>query len=135
MKFISVFLLLGAVTAQNANNCNPSPKMRNGRDFILVEQPDNPNVAPLGDHFSSTGQRVRVADVFADGNHKLVNKGSGRKGWEDTPNFDDQHTTKWIPQGITSTADALGAGTYEGVNGWLVSWHRDDGWFLVSWPS
>ncbi|EGZ68907.1 hypothetical protein NEUTE2DRAFT_114850 [Neurospora tetrasperma FGSC 2509] len=31
-----------------------------------------------------------------------------------------------LPQGITSTANALDAGTYEGINGWIVSWYRDD---------
>ncbi|MGH3738584.1 MAG: hypothetical protein ACRDT6_23715 [Micromonosporaceae bacterium] len=44
-------------------------------------------------------------------------------------NSGDNGTTAWYPQGITSTADAYGAGTYDGETVILVSWydHADDG--------
>ncbi len=51
---------------------------------------------------------------------------SGRKKWEATADFNDFTTTKWLPQGISSTADAYDVGTYQGKDGWVVSWHRDD---------
>ncbi|GLI02485.1 hypothetical protein [Phytohabitans aurantiacus] len=37
----------------------------------------------------------------------------------------DNGVTYWYPQGITTTADALGAGTYEGATAILVSWYDD----------
>lgn len=37
----------------------------------------------------------------------------------------DNAVTYWYPQGITTTADALGAGTYEGATALLVSWYDD----------
>ncbi|KAF4468904.1 anchored cell wall 12 [Fusarium albosuccineum] len=112
--------------AQNADNCNTSSKKRNGADFILTDQGDNPNVASLSKIFADAGKKVAVADVFDAGNHYLTTDSSGKKAWEEKPDFDDQNTSKWVPQGITSTADALDVGTYEGKDGWIVSWHRED---------
>ena len=128
MRFSSViFAAAAAFLAPNAvaldpNNCNTAEKARNGADFKLVEQKDNPNVASV----AKLVKRVTVADVFKDGNHKMTTDSSGRKAWQHTSDFNDMDTKKWVPQGISSTADALSAGTYEGKDGWLVSWHRDD---------
>ncbi|KAH6975808.1 hypothetical protein EDB80DRAFT_900016 [Ilyonectria destructans] len=125
---LSLLLSVAAWTlslAQNANNCNTSSKKRNGADFVLTDQGDNPNVQTLSKIFSDSGKKVSVAHVFDDGNHKMTGP-AAKKAWEEKPDFDDQNTHKWVPQGITSTADALDAGTYEGKNGWIVSWHRDD---------
>jgi hypothetical protein len=38
-------------------------------------------------------------------------------------NSGDNTTAYWIPQGVTTTADAYGSGTYEGVTAILVSWY------------
>ncbi|KAK0639012.1 hypothetical protein B0T16DRAFT_497185 [Cercophora newfieldiana] len=124
LLFVATATLHLLAAAQNANNCRPTPKSRNGADFVLTEQPDNANLPALADLLSS--RRVSVATVFNDGNHKMTTDSSGRKLWEKTADFNDQDTTKWVPQGITSTADALEVGTYEGVDGWIVTWHRDD---------
>lgn len=37
----------------------------------------------------------------------------------------DNSVTYWYPQGITTSADALSAGTYEGATAILVSWYDD----------
>ncbi|WP_454854733.1 hypothetical protein [Promicromonospora soli] len=44
-------------------------------------------------------------------------------------NAGDQDTTAWYPQGITTSSDALGEGTYDGKRINLVSWydHAEDG--------
>lgn len=44
-------------------------------------------------------------------------------------NAGDQDTTAWYPQGITTSADAYGEGTYDGKRINLVSWydHAEDG--------
>jgi hypothetical protein len=40
-------------------------------------------------------------------------------------NAGDQDTTEWMPQGITTSSDALGEGTYDGKRINLVSWYDD----------
>ena len=115
-------LLVPTSLALDPNNCNTSSKKRTGADFVLVEQSENANVASL----SKILDRVTVTNVFKDGNHQMTTDSSGRKLWEKKPDFNDMDTDKWVPQGISSTADALNGGTYEGKDGWVVSWHRDD---------
>lgn len=122
-------LLAAALLVPNAlgvgldpNDCYTTNKERDGNDFILVEQSDNRNVASL----SKILKKVTVADVFEDGNHQMTTDVLGWKHWEETPDFNDMDTDKWVPQGISSTADALEGGTYEGKNGWVVSWHRPE---------
>ncbi|KAK3301843.1 uncharacterized protein B0T15DRAFT_405427 [Chaetomium strumarium] len=117
----AAFLVPGSLAA-DPNNCNTKDKARNGADFVLVEQADSAHVASL----SKVLKRVNVSDVFRDGNHKMTTDSAGRKRWQQTADFNDMDTAKWIPQGISSTADAAAGGTYEGKDGWLVSWHRDD---------
>ncbi|KAL1956382.1 hypothetical protein VTO42DRAFT_7365 [Malbranchea cinnamomea] len=73
----------------------------------------------------------KVKDVIADTNHK--NPASSPKvtnlikafTWEDVDGYDDAHTQKWYPQGITTSADAYGSGEYDGDVVTLVSWHSD----------
>jgi hypothetical protein len=113
------------VVAQDPNNCNTEEKKRDGADFVLTEQKAY-DLSKLSSYFSSNGKKVKVSDVFEDGNHKMTEDGLGHRIWERTPDYDDLTTEKWIPQGITTTADALDTGIYEGKDGFLVSWHRDD---------
>ncbi|KAL2195320.1 hypothetical protein P885DRAFT_70429 [Corynascus similis CBS 632.67] len=128
MKFASTLfaaaaaLLLPGSLGADPSKCNTSNKVRDGADFVFVEQKDNPNVASL----AKILKRVNVSDVFDDGNHKMTKDSAGRLRWEATADFNDFKTKKWIPQGISSTADAVEGGTYEGKDGWIVSWHRDD---------
>lgn len=100
-------------------------------DFTLQESPDNTHLPSLAAHFQSTNKNVSVTDVLSSSNRALV-KGSPPVGTGSTSeawawNSGDYATTKWVPQGITSSGDALGAGTWDGRESWIVSWHRDDG--------
>lgn len=118
MKFHSATLaafLIQISAALDPANCNTADKSRTGSDFQLTEQADNKYLAPLSKNFSVAGKTVTVANVFNDGNHKLSTNSNDYKVWP----------TAFNDQGITSTADALGDGTYEGKNGWLVSWYQD----------
>lgn len=115
-------LLMPTCLALSPSNCNTQDKKRTGSDFVLVEQPDNANVAKI----AKLVKKATVADVFNDGNHKMTTDSAGRKAWEKKASFNDMDTKKWVPQGISSTADASAGGTYQGKDGWLVSWHRDD---------
>ncbi|KAK2850588.1 hypothetical protein FQN49_005511 [Arthroderma sp. PD_2] len=98
------------------------------------------NLSSLRKHFSDKGKLATVSDVLNSGNHQLVEldaKGwstaSGVSAipqsvyrWEGTAEgFDDFGTEKWYPQGVTSSSDALQAGTWEGKNVWLMSWYDD----------
>ncbi|KAI9154675.1 hypothetical protein HJFPF1_07232 [Paramyrothecium foliicola] len=122
MKLAVVFTIASA-TFCSAQQCKVGPL--DPADFILNDQGDNKYLAPLSAIFVKAGQRVQVSDVFKDGNHVMTGP-DNKLAWESKPDFDDLNTAKWVPQGISSTADALDVGTYEGVDGWIVSWHRDD---------
>jgi hypothetical protein len=113
------------VYAQDPTNCNGESRALKGTDFVLTDQGDSSNVVSLSRIMESNGRRVKVSDVFADGNH-LMTGPSNKLAWEAKPDFNDMKTKKWVPQGITSTADAFDAGTYQGYDGWVVSWHRHD---------
>lgn len=114
-------LLLSPALAQDPTDCSTEEKALRGSDFVLLEKPDNPNVASLAEILSD--RHTTVAAVFEDGNHAMEEHSSGGLSFESTDDFDDVNTEKWYPQGISSTADALGEGTYEGKDGFVVSWH------------
>lgn len=127
MKFnIASLCLAGLAIAQDPSRCDTADKVRDGSDFVLEDQGLNANLAPLSAIFADAGKKVSVADVFNDGNHQLTSASGGMRAWEEKADFDDQNTSKWIPQGVTSSADALEKGTYEGVDGIIASWYRTD---------
>lgn len=101
------------------------------KDFTLQESADNSHLPALAKHFQSAGKNVSVTAVFESSNRALgkgsppVGTGSPSEAW--AWNSGDYKTTKWVPQGITSSADALGKGTWNDREAWIVSWHRDDG--------
>lgn len=77
--------------------------------------------------------RASVGDIMADLNHanpavtpnvKNLVANTGYT-WETTDGYDDKGTSKWYPQGITTSADAYEAGTYEGHRVQMISWHSD----------
>lgn len=119
--------LLGAIqaSAQDPSDCSSGGGLP-AAEFVLEDQGDSSYHASLAGIFSDAGKVVTVGDVFANANHKLTSASGGMKAWP-AGDFDDQNTAKWIPQGISSTADALGAGTIDGVDGLLTSWYREDG--------
>jgi len=110
------------------DNCSGNDKERNPADFLLKESANNAFLAALTTKLGS--RKASVAEVLASGNHALttasLTKPIEAYMWEHTTEFNDEATTKWVPQGITSTADALAVGTYEDRSAWIVSWHMDD---------
>lgn len=123
LSVVGIFLCGLTASAADPSNCDTANKERDGADFVLREKPNNENVGKLRSYFADNDRLATVADVFNDGNHKMTTDSAGKKLWESTPDFDDFNTEKWMPQGISSTADALESGTYEGKNGWVVSWY------------
>ncbi|SPN96494.1 uncharacterized protein DNG_00022 [Cephalotrichum gorgonifer] len=130
MKLLTSILTLcytASVLAQDPSATCTSAKLLKGSDFQLLQKPNNANVASLRSIFAAKNSIVTVADVFNDGNHKMVANSAGTSWrWESVDGFDDVNTQKWYPQGISSTADALDVGTYQGKDGWVVSWHDAD---------
>jgi hypothetical protein len=58
--------------------------------------------------------------------YEVARQGSGEYGFcwqEEGTTTDDPDTTTWTPQGITTTADALGSYTYDGVQAVATTWY------------
>ncbi|CDH53330.1 secreted protein [Lichtheimia corymbifera JMRC:FSU:9682] len=74
---------------------------------------------------------ISVAKVIADTNHPMKSY-SGPSNfvkdftWDKKSGYDDQGTTKWYPQGITSSSDAYDKGTYGENDIILASWYDHD---------
>lgn len=79
--------------------------------------------------FRRVGLRGVLADLNRVGSHTEVPGEAPVAGmaWQ----HDDQHTTRWFPQGITTSADAYGAdpsgGMFEGHSVVMASWYSH-GW-------
>ncbi|KAK0620629.1 hypothetical protein B0T14DRAFT_431655 [Immersiella caudata] len=119
-------LTIPFTNAQPPTNCAASRKLLPPHHFILTEQPDNPNLTTLSTIFTSLNRRVPISILFTTTNRALSNPTTTSSYTRWTFQSGDNTTPKWIPQGISSTADALDKGTYEGHDGWVISWHRDD---------
>lgn len=133
MKVFSVISVLGllatsplSLAADPPDKCDDKSKAKDGKDFVLTDQGENSHLAPLAKKFANAKKHVSVAHVFDDGNHKVTIDAGGKYQWEKTSDFNDRETLKWVPQGITSTADAVEDGKYGDHDGWIVSWHRSD---------
>ncbi|GAQ11761.1 hypothetical protein ALT_9082 [Aspergillus lentulus] len=124
---ISLPLLLLTSVYADPRACTGDTKVLNPSYFTLNET-DNRFLPALSKIFTDVGKKVTVTQVLADANRDLQ-KGtaafpmSERWLW----NSGDESTTKWIPQGMTSSGDALAVGTYEGKDVWLASWYQKEG--------
>jgi hypothetical protein len=124
--FTLLFLLLSPSTAQPPTDCTTTRKSLPPNLFTLTEQPDNPHLTTLSALFTTLNRRVPVSSLFTTTNRALSAPTTTSSYTRWTFQSGDNTTPNWIPQGISSTADALDKGTYEGHDGWVVSWHRDD---------
>ncbi|CAG7937939.1 unnamed protein product [Penicillium nalgiovense] len=98
------------------------------KDFTLKESADNAHLPVLAKYFKSKGKIASVTAVLESGNRALskgspsVGNGSPAEAW--AWNSGDDNTKKWVPQGITSSADAFGKGTWNDHEAWIVSWYQ-----------
>lgn len=100
--------------------------------FTLAERTSNAS-GPFADHLAGLAQRLpraQISDVLAVANReatRLSSAPAGVGGFSHgfTWNTGDQDAVEWIPQGITTSADALGAGLWPagGKRVVLVSWY------------
>ncbi|MFC5667134.1 hypothetical protein ACFP3U_29735 [Kitasatospora misakiensis] len=100
--------------------------------FTLAERLGNSHggYAELATGLAGALPKATVADVLANVNRDAVHLGSAPSGvgafqegfgW----NPGDQGVAEWVPQGVTTSADALGSGVWGGKRVVLVSWYFD----------
>ncbi|KAL5340950.1 hypothetical protein BJX70DRAFT_396330 [Aspergillus crustosus] len=98
--------------------------------YKLTVTADSKALASLSEHFVAAGKNVSISDVLDSGNRAMTSKkpsiGNGNPIVSLSFNAGDVATTKWLPQGITSSADADPSGKWEDRESWIVSWHQDD---------
>ncbi|EHR62451.1 hypothetical protein SaccyDRAFT_3623 [Saccharomonospora cyanea NA-134] len=120
----SLFALAAALTtvsAVSAPVASADPTAIPAAHFRLSEGPYNPTIARLDDLLPNAS----VSDVLASANRTATACSPGAEHqvaafcW----NSGDDGTADWYPQGISSTADAYGNGTYEGETALFVSWY------------
>ncbi|KAJ0422695.1 hypothetical protein BJY00DRAFT_72748 [Aspergillus carlsbadensis] len=116
-------LTLAAKTCTSNGPQSPSP-------YKLTISADSTALATLSEIFSAAGKNVSVSDVLDSSNRALTSSnppiGNGNPTIHLAWNAGDTSTAKWLPQGITSTADADASGKWEDREAWIVSWHQDD---------
>ncbi|MGW4893369.1 hypothetical protein ACWEQL_14060 [Kitasatospora sp. NPDC004240] len=100
--------------------------------FTLAERLSNGHgtYASLAAGLAGRLPKVTVADVLANANRdaaRLTSAPSGVQAFQDgfTWNPGDQGVAEWMPQGVTTSADALGSGVWGGKRVVLVSWYFD----------
>ncbi|CAG8316357.1 unnamed protein product [Penicillium salamii] len=126
--FTALLSLLPVAIAADPRYCQGKANL-DPKDFTLKESADNAHLPVLSKHFKSKGKIASVTAVLQSANRALkkdsppVGKGSPAESW--AWNSGDDKTKEWVPQGITSSADALGKGTWNEHEAWIVSWYRD----------
>ncbi|KAL4874877.1 hypothetical protein BJY04DRAFT_173018 [Aspergillus karnatakaensis] len=120
---VALPLALAAKTCTSNGATDPSV-------YKLTISADSRALAALSEHFIAAGKNVSVSDVLDSSNRAMISKkpsiGNGNPIISLSFNAGDASTTKWIPQGITSSADASASGKWEERELWIVSWHQDD---------
>ncbi|MER5351454.1 hypothetical protein ABT093_14110 [Kitasatospora sp. NPDC002551] len=102
------------------------------RQFTLAERLGNSHgtYAALAAGLAGLLPKATVADVLASANRDAVHLaaapsgvGAFQEGFGWNPG--DQGVAEWVPQGVTTSADALGSGVWGGKRVVLVSWYFD----------
>lgn len=123
MKFTILSLLAGSLVVSPAfAACSGDTKIP------LTESDDNTHVAALSKILGVTS----IADVIDSANHPMTEASSwdyhevkSALYWENSDDFNDFETSKWIPQGITNSADGDASGIVDGKDALIVSWHNE----------
>ncbi|KAL2868923.1 uncharacterized protein BJX67DRAFT_29597 [Aspergillus lucknowensis] len=116
-------LALAAKTCTDNGPQDPAP-------YKLTVTADSEPLAKLSEIFAAAGKNVSISDVLDSGNRDMTSStpsiGNGNPVVHLAWNSGDVGTEKWLPQGITSSADGDASGKWEGRESWIVSWHQDD---------
>ncbi|KAK2749390.1 hypothetical protein FQN57_006322 [Myotisia sp. PD_48] len=140
MKFSLKLITLGVLSipcnAAGPYECGKGVSELPGSAYTLTEGKDY-DLSQLSAYFKKQNKIVTVSAVLASGNHKLraektasgwpYEKPLSARRWESkAEGFDDFGTKAWVPQGLTSSADAAKGGKWEGKDAFIVSWHDKD---------
>lgn len=124
---LPLFCAISGASAADPLSCGATSKALDASLFSLKDIP-NAYLSSLAGVFRDAGKNVTIADVLDSSNRALVkktNSGGTSELW--AWNSGDDATTKWYPQGISSSGDALDAGKWESKEAWLVSWYQATG--------
>lgn len=112
-----------AGTALVASTARADPTVITASDFRLEEGPYNPVISALDGVLPAAS----VPAVLDSANRSATTSGCDPAADHQVAAFcwevGDNTTKDWYPQGISSTADAYGSGTYEGRTALFVSWY------------
>ncbi|TCC48529.1 peptidoglycan-binding protein [Kribbella pittospori] len=98
-------------------------------NFQLHKTAYNPTIAALDEKLP----KAMVPQVIDDANRAAPLCGSHASGrvasfcWSSASGTDDEHTSDWYPQGITTSADADPSGSYQNRKAILASWYWNGG--------
>ncbi|KFX85744.1 hypothetical protein V497_03717 [Pseudogymnoascus sp. VKM F-4516 (FW-969)] len=128
-SFVALGLLAtAAVAADDPRTCNrddPKLPLLDAANFKLTYSA-NAYINKLSTHFTP----VSMTQILTNANRQLVKKtpgsGSGKPIESWAWNSGDDDTTKYYPQGISSSGDALATGVWEGHSVWAVSWYQKE---------
>lgn len=134
MKLLALLTLTLTSSAVVQAAEDPRKCYKNGpldTSLFTLQHTTNKHLPALHDVFASKDKNVSVSAVLASSNRALVKSkppyGTGPLTFSYAWNKGDAATTKWTPQGITSSADASESGKYEDKESLLVSWYSDEG--------
>ncbi|KAI9933527.1 hypothetical protein MW887_008000 [Aspergillus wentii] len=125
-SLLSLLSLLPLALGADPRSCTGKTKL-SPSDFTLQESTDNQYLPSLDKIFEN--KNTTITHVLATANRSLkkgkpsVGNGDPAEAW--AWNSGDDSTPKWTPQGISSSADALGKGEWNGREVWMVSWHNE----------
>jgi hypothetical protein len=122
MKLPIVLVVLGLVNGCLADDPVKLNASEYGMDYKAIEAHSD-FVETMKDH------KVSLSSVIENAEQQM----SSPEPWEwaevdEALQFEDEDmsTEEWVPQGITSTADAYEDGKWEDKQAWMVSWHNGD---------
>ncbi|MEV5967155.1 peptidoglycan-binding protein [Kribbella sp. NPDC051952] len=111
------------------NTAAAAPSGLTAANFQLHKTAYNPAIAGLDEKLpTATAQQV-----IDDANRSAPLCGSHASGriasfcWSSAAGTDDEHTSDWYPQGITTSADADPSGSYQNRKAILASWYWNGG--------
>lgn len=118
---VAVTVAAGATAV--APSARADPTAITASDFRLSEGPYNPAISAL----DALLPRESVPAVLDSANRSASTSGCDPGADNQLAAFcwqsGDNSTPDWYPQGISSTADAYGSGTYQGRTALFVSWY------------
>ncbi|MEU3274136.1 hypothetical protein ABZ639_25130 [Saccharomonospora sp. NPDC006951] len=123
LSAVLLALVTGLVVPAPASAAPAGPTPITAADFRLREGPYNPVISALDGILPTTS----VPAVLDSANRGATTSGCDPSADNQVAAFcwqsGDNTTGDWYPQGISSTADSYGNGTYEGRTALFVSWY------------